>query len=69
MQTENRRCRRQPPLQLRPGAPGDRAPVFANGCGLGSWLPHLPDVNVWHGLSDGVLGLALLAITGDADLG
>lgn len=39
---------------------------FANGCGLGSWLPHIPDVKLWHGLSDGVLGLALLAIAGGA---
>jgi MFS family permease len=39
---------------------------FANGCGLGSWLPHIPDVKIWHGLSDGVLGLALLAIAGGA---
>ena len=39
---------------------------FANGCGLGSWLPHIPDVKIWHGLSDGVLGLALLAIGGGA---
>jgi MFS family permease len=38
----------------------------ANGCGLGSWLPHIPDVKIWHGLSDGVLGLALLAISGGA---
>ena len=37
-----------------------------NGCGLGSWLPHIPDVKIWHGLSDGVLGLALLAIAGGA---
>ncbi len=35
---------------------------FANGCGLGSWVPHIPDVKLWHGLSDAVLGLALLAI-------
>jgi MFS family permease len=39
---------------------------FANGCGLGSWLPHIPDVKIWHGLSDRVLGLALLAIAGGA---
>jgi MFS family permease len=35
---------------------------FANGCGLGSWLPHIPDVKIWHDLSEVVLGLALLAI-------
>lgn len=39
---------------------------FVNGSGLGSWLPHIPDVKIWHGLSDGVLGLALLAIAGGA---
>jgi MFS family permease len=39
---------------------------FANGCRLGSWLPHIPDVKIWHGLSDDVLGLALLAIAGGA---
>jgi MFS family permease len=39
---------------------------FANGCGLGSWLPHIPDVKIWHGLSDGALGLALLVIAGGA---
>jgi MFS family permease len=39
---------------------------FANGCGLGSWLPHIPDVKIWHGLSDGALGLALLAIAAGA---
>jgi hypothetical protein len=25
---------------------------FANGCGLGGWLPHIPDIEIWHGLSD-----------------
>ena len=39
---------------------------FASGCGLGSWLPHFPDVKIWHGLSDGVLGLALPALAGGA---
>jgi fucose permease len=39
---------------------------FANGCGLGSWVPHIPDVKIWHGLSDAALGLALLAIAGGA---
>jgi MFS family permease len=39
---------------------------FVNGCGLGSWLPHIPDVKIWHGLTDGVLGLALFAIAGGA---
>jgi len=39
---------------------------FASGCGLGSWLPHFPDVKIWHGLSDGVLRLALPALAGGA---
>jgi fucose permease len=39
---------------------------FANGCGLGSWVPHIPGVKLWHGLSDAALGLALLAIAGGA---
>jgi hypothetical protein len=34
----------------------------ANGCGLGSRLPHIPDVKIWHDLSEGVL----LAIAGGA---
>lgn len=41
---------------------------FANGCGLGSWVPHIPDVKSALGLSDGVLGLALLAIAAGAVL-
>jgi MFS family permease len=39
---------------------------FANGCGLGSWVPHIPDVKIWHGLSEGALGLALLVIAAGA---
>jgi MFS family permease len=39
---------------------------FANGCGLGSWVPHIPDVKIWHGLSEGALGLALLMIAAGA---
>jgi MFS family permease len=39
---------------------------FANGCGLGSWGPHIPDVKLRHSLSDAVLGLALLAIAAGA---
>ncbi len=42
------------------------AVFFANGCGLGSWVPHIPDVKLWHGLSDAALGLALLAIAAGA---
>jgi hypothetical protein len=48
--------------RTRPGRPFS----FANGCGLGSWLSPIPDVKIWHGLSDSVLGLALLAIAGGA---
>jgi fucose permease len=39
---------------------------FANGCGLGSWVPHIPEVKIWHGLSEGALGLALLVIAAGA---
>jgi predicted MFS family arabinose efflux permease len=39
---------------------------FANGCGLGSWVPHIPEVKLGHGLSDAVLGLALLSIAAGA---
>ena len=39
---------------------------FASGCGLGGWLPHIPDVKISHGLSDGVLGRALPALAGGA---
>jgi predicted MFS family arabinose efflux permease len=41
---------------------GIAATFFVNGCGFGSWVPHIPDVKLGLGLSDGVLGLALLAI-------
>jgi MFS family permease len=50
------------PPELRRARLATATLFFANGCGLGSWLPHIPDVKIWHGLSDGVLGLALLAI-------
>ena len=56
----------RPPRQLRRARLATATLFFANGCGLGSWLPHIPDVKIWHGLSDGVLGLALLAIAGGA---
>lgn len=39
---------------------------FANGCGLGSWVPHIPVVKIRHGLSEGELGLALLVIAAGA---
>jgi MFS family permease len=60
------------PSDVRPGPATRRARLavaalfFANGCGLGSWVPHIPDVKLWHGLSDAVLGLALLAIAAGA---
>jgi MFS family permease len=50
------------PPELRRARLATATLFFANGCGLGSGLPHIPDVKIWHGLSDGVLGLALLAI-------
>jgi fucose permease len=56
----------RPPLALRRARLATATLFFANGCGLGSWLPHIPDVKLWHQLSDGVLGLALLAIAGGA---
>jgi hypothetical protein len=56
----------RPPRALRHARLATATLFFANGCGLGSWLPHIPDVKLWHGLSDGVLGLALLAIAGGA---
>jgi MFS family permease len=56
----------RPSWELRRARVATAALFFANGCGLGSWLPHIPDVKIWHGLSDGVLGLALLAIAGGA---
>ena len=33
---------------------------FANGAALGSWVPHIPDAKHALGLTDGLLGLALL---------
>jgi MFS family permease len=54
------------PPELRRARLATATLFFANGCGLGNWLPHIPDVKIWHGLSDGVLGLALLAIAGGA---
>ncbi len=56
-----------PPAQaVRRARLGVAAVFFANGCGLGSWVPHIPDVKLWHGLSDAVLGLALLALAAGA---
>jgi len=56
----------RPPLVLRRARRATATLFFVNGCGLGSWLPHIPEVKLWHALSDGVLGLALLAIAGGA---
>ncbi|HZA65511.1 MAG TPA: MFS transporter [Geminicoccaceae bacterium] len=57
---------RRPSPELRHARLATATLFFANGCGLGSWLPHIPDVKIWHHLSDGVLGVALLAIAGGA---
>jgi MFS family permease len=57
---------RRTPRDLRRARRATATLFFANGAGLGSWLPHIPDVKLWHELSDGVLGLALLAIAGGA---
>jgi len=35
---------------------------FANGGTLGSWVPHIPDAKHALGLTDGLLGLALLGM-------
>jgi MFS family permease len=35
---------------------------FANGAALGSWVPHIPDAKQALGLTDGLLGLALLGM-------
>src|SRR6516162_5321871 len=35
---------------------------FANGAALGSWVPHIPDAKHALGLTDGLLGLALLGM-------
>jgi MFS family permease len=54
------------PLELRRARLATATLFFANGCGPRSWVPHIPDVKIWNDLSDGVLGLALLAIAGGA---
>ena len=59
-------CQARAGRQLRRTRLATATLFFANGCGLGSWLPHIPDVKIWHVVSDGVLGLALLAIAGGA---
>lgn len=55
---------RSPALRHAPLATG--ALFFTNGCGLGSWVPHIPEVKIWHSLSDSLLGLALLAFAAGA---
>jgi MFS family permease len=62
----NAEAAREPPPELRRARLATAALFFANGCGLGSWVPHIPDVKIWHGLSEGALGLALLVIAAGA---
>jgi MFS family permease len=38
------------------------AVFFVNGAVVASWVPHIPDVRARHGLSDGQLGIVLLAM-------
>jgi MFS family permease len=57
---------REPSPALRRARLATATLFFANGCGLGSWVPHIPDVKIWHGLSEGALGLALLVIAAGA---
>jgi len=42
---------------------------FANGAALGSWVPHIPDAKHALGLTDGLLGLALLGMAAGSLLG
>lgn len=39
---------------------------FLNGAVLASWIPHIPEIKASHGLSDGRLGLVLLAMAAGA---
>ncbi len=41
---------------------------FVNGLVIASWVPHVPAVKAYHGLSDGELGLVLLAMAAGAVL-
>jgi MFS family permease len=41
---------------------------FMNGAVLASWIPHIPEIKAEHGLSDGSLGLVLLAMSAGAIL-
>lgn len=62
--------RRRHPERAAPGARRARLGIafifFANGCGFGSWVPHIPEVRAALGLSDAALGLALLALAAGA---
>ena len=42
---------------------------FANGAAIGSWVPHIPEAKHALGLSDGLLGLALLGMAADSLVG
>src|SRR6266700_4070073 len=42
---------------------------FANGAALGSWVPHIPDAKHALGLSDSVLGFALLGMAAGSLVG
>src|SRR5215471_20535661 len=42
---------------------------FANGAALGSWVPHIPDAKQALGLSDSLLGLALLGMAAGSLVG
>ena len=42
---------------------------FANGAALGSWVPHIPDAKQALGLSDGLLGMALLGMAAGSLVG
>ena len=42
---------------------------FANGAAIGSWVPHIPEAKHALGLSDGLLGLALLGMAAGSLVG
>ena len=42
---------------------------LANGAAIGSWVPHIPDVQSALDLSNGILGLALLAVAAGSLIG
>jgi uncharacterized protein GlcG (DUF336 family) len=55
---------------MKASAPSARLAVgvifFLNGAVLASWIPHIPEIKAAHGLSDGQLGLVLLAMAAGA---